>query len=224
MKILLVEDEPNVASLLHRNLREYNHSIGIATDGDIGLEMILTGSYELVLLDIMLPGKSGLEVLQELKEKKNTTPVILLTALDTTETVVKGLDLGADDYIVKPFKIEEVVARINAVRRRFNLPKQENSSKLSFKGIELDDNAKKVFKNSKEVRLTATEYKLLKVLLENIERVLSRETILDLVWGVQYDLGTNVVDVYINYLRKKLEDNSPDKIIHTVIGMGYVIR
>lgn len=224
MKILLVEDEPNVASLLHRNLVEYKHSIGIATDGEMGLELILTGTYELVLLDIMLPGKSGLEVLQELKNKNNTTPVILLTALDTTETVVKGLNLGADDYIVKPFKIEEVIARINAVKRRFNLPRQKPSSRLSFRGIELDDTSKKVFKNSIEVRLTATEYKLLKVLLENIDKVLSRETILDLVWGVQYDLGTNVVDVYINYLRKKLDDNSPEKIIHTVIGMGYVIR
>lgn len=224
MKILLVEDEPNVASLLHRNLVEYNHSIGIATDGIMGLEMILTGSYDLVLLDIMLPGKDGLEVLQEIKNKEITTPVILLTALDTTDTVVKGLNLGADDYIVKPFKIEEVVARINAVKRRIDLPQQLRSSKLSFKGIELDDSAKKVYKNSIEVKLTATEYKLLKVLLENIDKVLSRETILDLVWGVQYDLGTNVVDVYINYLRKKLGDNSPGKIIHTVIGMGYVMR
>jgi two-component system, OmpR family, response regulator ArlR len=223
MKILLVEDEPNVASLLHRNLLELSHSIGIATDGLVGLELILSHSYDLVLLDIMLPGMTGLEVLQELKNRNNNTPVILITALDTTDMVVKGLNLGADDYIVKPFKIEEVVARIEAVKRRTLQPREEEAV-YKFKGIELDDLSKKVFKGSKEVKLTATEFKLLKVLLQNIDRVLSRENILDMVWGVQYDLGTNVVDVYINYLRKKLEDTNPDKIIHTVIGMGYVIR
>lgn len=223
MKILLVEDEPNVASLLHRYLLELSHSIGIATDGLVGLDLILSHSYDLVLLDIMLPGMTGLEVLQELKTRNNNTPVILITALDTTDMVVKGLNLGADDYIVKPFKIEEVVARIEAVKRR-TLPPREEEAVYKFKCIELDDLSKKVFKGSKEVKLTATEFKLLKVLLQNIDRVLSRENILDMVWGVQYDLGTNVVDVYINYLRKKLEDNNPDKIIHTVIGMGYVIR
>lgn len=223
MKILLVEDEPNVASLLHRNLLGLSHSIGIATDGLMGLDLILSQSYDLVLLDIMLPRMTGLEVLQELKTRKNKTPVILITALDTTDMVVKGLNLGADDYIVKPFKIEEVVARIEAVKRRtVQLPEEEIIFK--FKDIELNDVSKKVFKDSREVKLTATEFKLLKVLLKNIDRVLSRENILDMVWGVQYDLGTNVVDVYINYLRKKLNDNNPNKIIHTVIGMGYVIR
>lgn len=224
MKILIVEDEPNVASLLHRNLLEYGHSIGIATDGVMGLDQILSNQYELVLLDIMLPKKSGLEILKELKETNNTTPVILLTALDTTDMVVQGLDLGADDYIAKPFKIEEVVARINAVKRRTTLSKDETPQTLEFKGIHLDDLSKKVFKEGEEIKLTATEYNLLKLLLENIDKVLSREKILDKVWGVQYDLGTNVVDVYINYLRRKLKDNTANKVIHTVIGMGYVIR
>ncbi|MEP6261866.1 MAG: response regulator transcription factor [Gillisia sp.] len=224
MKILIVEDEPNVASLLHRNLLEYGHSIGIATDGVMGLDQILSNQYELVLLDIMLPKKSGLEILKELKEVNNTTPVILLTAIDTTDMVVQGLDLGADDYIAKPFKIEEVVARINAVKRRATLSKDETAQTLEFKGIHLDDLSKKVYKEGEEIKLTATEYNLLKLLLENIDKVLSREKILDKVWGVQYDLGTNVVDVYINYLRRKLKDNSTNKVIHTVIGMGYVIR
>jgi len=224
MKILIVEDEPNVASLLHRNLLEYGHSIGIATDGVIGLDQILSNQYDLALLDIMLPKKSGLEILKDLKETNNTTPVILLTALDTTDMVVQGLDLGADDYIAKPFKIEEVVARINAVKRRTTLFKDETPQTLEFKGIQLDDLSKKVFKEGEEIKLTATEYNLLKLLLENIDKVLSREKILDKVWGVQYDLGTNVVDVYINYLRRKLKDNTANKVIHTVIGMGYVIR
>lgn len=224
MKILIVEDEPNVASLLHRNLLEYGHSIGIATDGVMGLDQILSNQYELVLLDIMLPKKSGLEILKELKELNNTTPVILLTALDTTDMVVQGLDLGADDYIAKPFKIEEVVARINAVKRRATLSKDQTPQTLEFKGIHLDDLSKKVFQEGEEIKLTATEYNLLKLLLENIDKVLSREKILDKVWGVQYDLGTNVVDVYINYLRRKLKDNPANKVIHTVIGMGYVIR
>ena len=224
MKILIVEDEPNVASLLHRNLLEYGHSIGIATNGVMGLDQILSNQYDLVLLDIMLPKKSGLEILRELKEVSNTTPVILLTALDTTDMVVQGLDLGADDYIAKPFKIEEVVARINAVKRRAKSLEKETSQTLEFKGVLLDDISKKVFKEGEEIKLTATEYNLLKLLLENIDKVLSREKILDKVWGVQYDLGTNVVDVYINYLRRKLKDNSSNKVIHTVIGMGYVIR
>ncbi|QED36904.1 response regulator transcription factor [Antarcticibacterium arcticum] len=224
MKILIVEDEPNVASLLHRNLLEYGHTIGIATDGYMGLDQILTNKFDLVLLDIMLPKKSGLEILRELKDLNNNTPVILLTALDTTDMVVQGLDLGADDYISKPFKMEEVVARINAVKRRTAISEIEEPFTLEFKGIHLDDTSKKVFKDGKEIKLTATEYNLLKVLLSNINKVLSREKILDKVWGVQYDLGTNVVDVYINYLRKKLGDTSSNRIIHTVIGMGYVIR
>ena len=224
MKILIVEDEPNVASLLHRNLLEYGHSLGIATNGVMGLDQILTNQYDLVLLDIMLPKKSGLEILRELKELNNSTPVILLTALDTTDMVVQGLELGADDYISKPFKIEEVVARINAVKRRAASSGDESTQTLEFKGILLDDLSKKVFKEGEEIKLTATEYNLLKLLLENIDKVLSREKILDKVWGVQYDLGTNVVDVYINYLRRKLKDNTSNKVIHTVIGMGYVIR
>lgn len=224
MKILIVEDEPNVASLLHRNLLEYGHTIEIATEGFLGLDKILTHDYDLVLLDIMLPNKSGMEILRELKELNNKTPIILLTALDTTDMIVQGLDLGADDYIAKPFKMEEVVARINAVKRRTTLPETEKPLTMEFKGIILDDTSKTVFKEEREIKLTATEYNLLKVLLENINKVLSREKILDKVWGVQYDLGTNVVDVYINYLRKKLGDNSSNRIIHTVIGMGYVIR
>ena len=223
MKILIVEDEPNVASLLHRNLLEYGHSIGIATNGVIGLEQILSNNYDLVLLDIMLPKKSGLEILKEIKKANNTTPIILLTALDTTDMVVQGLNLGADDYISKPFKIEEVIARINAVKRRVTTT-EDATNTLEFKGILLDDISKKVFKEGEEIKLTATEYKLLKLLLENIDKVLSREMILDKVWGVQYDLGTNVVDVYINYLRRKLKDNTSNRLIHTVIGMGYVIR
>ena len=224
MKILIVEDEPNVASLLHRNLLEYGHTLGIATNGVMGLDQILTNQYDLVLLDIMLPKKSGLEILRELKELNNSTPVILLTALDTTDMVVQGLELGADDYISKPFKIEEVVARINAVKRRAASSGDEPTQTLEFKGILLDDLSKKVFKEGEEIKLTATEYNLLKLLLENIDKVLSREKILDKVWGVQYDLGTNVVDVYINYLRRKLKDNTSNKVIHTVIGMCYVIR
>lgn len=227
MNILLVEDEPNVASLLHKCLSEKSHRIGIATNGQMGLDLILTQKYDLVLLDIMLPEKSGLEILEELQKARNQTPIILLTALDTTETVVKGLNLGADDYIVKPFKIDELLARVNAVSRRklkAETPIEKKDQKIIFNNIAIDDEAKRVFKDKLEIKLTATEYKLLKVLIENNNKVLSREQILEKVWGVEYDLGTNVVDVYINYLRKKLKDNTEDRLIQTVIGMGYVVR
>lgn len=223
MKILLVEDEPNVASLLHRNLLEYGHSIGIATDGAMGLDLILSNAYDLVLLDVMLPEKTGLEVLKELKEKNNETPIILLTALDTTDMIVQGLNLGADDYIAKPFKIEELNARIHAVKRR-SLAKQGGNPHIKYGDIVIDDDDKKVFKNTREIKLTATEYNLLKLLIINNHKVLSRQRILEEVWGVEYDLSTNVVDVYINYLRKKIGDTGENKLIHTVIGMGYVIR
>ena len=225
MNILLVEDEPNVASLLERCLTENNHQIGIATNGLKGLELISSNKYDLILLDIMLPEKSGIEVLEEMRSKKNKTPVILLTALDTTEMVVKGLNMGADDYIVKPFKLEELLARINAVQRRGEpaSDKTENS-KYSYGDLVIDDEAKKVYKKGEEIKLTATEYKLLKLLIVNNNKVLSREKILEKVWGVEYDLGTNVVDVYINYLRRKTGDSPKNRLIHTVIGMGYVIR
>ncbi|WP_037314009.1 response regulator transcription factor [Salegentibacter sp. Hel_I_6] len=227
MNILLVEDEPNVASLLHKCLSEKSHRIGIATNGQLGLDLILSHNYDLVILDIMLPEKSGLEILEELQWINNQTPIILLTALDTTETVVKGLNLGADDYIVKPFKIDELLARVNAVNRRklkADVPKEKKEEVIIYQNIIIDDEAKKVSKDKIEIKLTATEYKLLKLLITNNNKVLSREQILEKVWGVEYDLGTNVVDVYINYLRKKLKDNSEPKLIQTVIGMGYVVR
>ncbi|MGY5847336.1 response regulator transcription factor [Salegentibacter sp. HM20] len=225
MNILLVEDEPNVASLLERCLTENNHQIGIATNGLKGLELISSNKYDLILLDIMLPEKSGIEVLEEMRSKKNKTPVILLTALDTTEMVVKGLNMGADDYIVKPFKLEELLARINAVQRRGEpAGDKAETSKYSYGDLVIDDEAKKVYKKGEEIKLTATEYKLLKLLIVNNNKVLSREKILEKVWGVEYDLGTNVVDVYINYLRRKTGDSPKNRLIHTVIGMGYVIR
>lgn len=228
MNILLVEDEPNVASLLHRCLSEENHQVGIATNGQMGLNSALSNTYDLILLDIMLPGLSGIEVLEQLQLNNNPTPVILLTALNTTDMVVKGLNMGADDYIVKPFKIEEIKARINALQRRLDRSETNlvpnKGENLSFENLILKDREKKVFRAHSEIKLTATEFKLLKYLLENKDRVLSRESILEKVWGVDYDLGTNVVDVYINYLRKKIKDNPDNRIIHTIIGMGYVIR
>ena len=228
MNILLVEDEPNVASLLHRCLSEDNHKIGIATNGKMGLDAALSNNYDLILLDIMLPELSGLQVLEQLQLNKNTTPVILLTALNTTEMLVKGLNMGADDYIVKPFKIEEIKARINALKRRLDKRNTDHDHKsaktLGFQNLSLNDREKKVYRANTEIKLTATEFKLLKYLLENKDRVLSRENILEKVWGVDYDLGTNVVDVYINYLRKKINDTPDNRIIHTIIGMGYVIR
>ncbi|CAM3818967.1 response regulator transcription factor [Flavobacterium cucumis] len=229
-KILVVEDEAHVVSFIKKGLTEEGYEVSVAFDGSTGLQLALTNVFDFIILDIMLPEMNGLEVCKNIRNKNSNVPILFLTALGTSENIVLGLESGADDYLVKPFKFIELVARIKSLLRRTEdkspLNKEKNIQQdyiHTFNDIVLNDYTKKVSKNNEEISLTTTEYKLLFYFLQNKNRVLSRMDILEGVWGVDYDLGTNVVDVYVNYLRKKI-DNSDDRIIHTVIGMGYVLK
>jgi two-component system copper resistance phosphate regulon response regulator CusR len=221
-KILLIEDDHQVCAIVKKGLEEENFEVTIATDGDTGLSMASEENYDLIILDIMLPKKSGLEVCTRIRHTSNI-PILLLTALGTAENVAEGLNRGADDYLVKPFKFIELIARINSLLRRASR-EEEKSEVYKFSGVVLNNTSKTVTVNDQEVALTSTEFKLLLLLMKMPNKVYSRQEILERVWEVNFDLGTNVVDVYINYLRKKLDKHGSPKIIHTVVGMGYVLR
>jgi two-component system, OmpR family, copper resistance phosphate regulon response regulator CusR len=227
-KILLVEDEVNVVSFIKKGLTEENFEVSVALSGETGLEMALANSYDLVILDIMLPGKNGLDVCKELRNQQIQTPILFLTALNTSDNVALGLNSGGDDYLAKPFKFIEFLARINALLRRSNAagsfdPKsKENVHQVA--NLIIDDDAKTVERDGESISLTATEYRLLMVLVKNRGRVLSRVDLLESAWDININLATNVVDVYINYLRKKIDLNHEPKLIHTVIGMGYILK
>jgi DNA-binding response OmpR family regulator len=223
MKILLVEDELNVVSFIKRGLEEENHVVSVAMDGLSASEMLKQNVFDLVLLDIMLPGKSGLEICKELRQEGKTMPVIMLTALGSAENTVTGLDSGADDYIVKPFNFNELMARIRSGSRRAN-PRASDVQVLTLADLSVDIESKTVTRQGIPIQLTATEFRLLEYLLRNRRRVLSRVDILENVWDITFNLGTNVVDVYVNYLRKKVDKEFEPKLIHTVIGMGYVLK
>lgn len=224
-KILLVEDDPQVCSIVKKGLEEENFTITIAMDGETGLSMAMTNAFDMVILDIMLPKLQGLEVCGRLRESGSNIPILLLTALGTAENVAAGLNKGADDYLVKPFKFIELNARINSLLRRAHQNNDEDRSEVyQFSSVILNNTSKIVTVNGQEVALTSTEFKLLLLLMKMPNKVYSRQEILEEVWEVNFDLGTNVVDVYINYLRKKLDKHGSAKIIHTVVGMGYVLR
>lgn len=223
-KILLIEDDSQVCSIVKKGLEEEGFSITIATDGESGLAMALEKTFDLIILDIMLPRIPGLEVCSRIREVSNI-PILLLTALGTAENVAEGLNKGADDYLVKPFKFIELIARIHSLLRRAGQNSEEDRSEIyRFAGVVLNNTSKIVTVHNQEVALTSTEFKLLLLLMKMPNKVYSRQEILERVWEVNFDLGTNVVDVYINYLRKKLDKHGSPKIIHTVVGMGYVMR
>lgn len=224
--ILLIEDDAHVRAFVMKGLREEGFLISSATNGEDGIKLFETGKFDVVLLDIMLPGQSGIEVCIKLRETSGV-PIILLTALGTSENVALGLNSGADDYIVKPFKFIELVARINSILRRVDSVEsqtKETRNILCFADVEMNDDFKEVKRGDAIINLTSTEYRLLKMFIMNANKVLSRSEILEEVWGVNFDLGTNVVDVYVNYLRKKLDKHGSDKLIQTMIGMGYALK
>ena len=224
MKILVIEDELNVSSFIKRGLEEQGNSVVQAFDGLEGLKLESQDTFDLILLDVVMPGMNGIEVCNTLKnQRKIETPILMLTALGTTDDIVTGLDSGADDYLSKPFKFKELLARVNALTRR---GKSHSASKniLSIQDLKMDLDMKEVTRNDQPITLTAREFRLLEFLLRNKNRVVSRTEILENVWEVNFDLGTNVIDVYINYLRKKIEAGFDSKIIKTVIGMGYLIK
>jgi len=220
--ILLVEDEHNVASFVLRGLTEEGYTVSLAPDGNTGLDMAMNNRFGLIILDIMLPGISGIEICRQLRASGNQTPILMLTALGTTENIVAGLDNGADDYLVKPFRIHELMARIRSLLRRTG--DDMSAQLLSLGPLQMDTARKSVHRDGRPITLTATEYRLLEYLMKNRSRVVSRMDILEHVWGVDFNMGTNVVDVYVNYLRRKIDKDMDQKLIHTVVGMGYILK
>jgi DNA-binding response OmpR family regulator len=223
MKLLLIEDEPNVISVIQRSLSASGHEIAVAMDGQSGLQMATQHTFDIIILDLMIPVINGMEVCRRLRSARIATPILMLTALGTTENIVSGLDAGADDYMTKPFKLAELEARIRTLTRRGREPEKQDGI-LAIADLVLDKNTKTVRRAGTPIDLTATEFRLLEYLLSNTNRVLNRLEILENVWDINFNLGTNVVDVYINYLRKKIDKHHDLKLIHTVFGMGYVIR
>jgi DNA-binding response OmpR family regulator len=224
MKVLLVEDEAAVSAMIRKGLSESGYAVSVAPDGKTGLDMGTGHSFDLMILDIMLPGINGLELCKRLRREGIDTPILMLTALGTTENIVAGLDSGADDYLVKPFKFAELEARLRTLSRRKTSTTARAADLLQIGDITVNTAAKHVIRDGREIALTSTEYRLLEFLVRNRGRVLSRIELLENVWGIDFNMGTNVVDVYVNYLRKKLGNEHDRKLIHTVIGMGYIIK
>ncbi len=225
MKILVIEDEQSVSSFIKRGLEEQGNVVVQAFDGTIGLKLAYQDDFDLIILDVVMPGLNGIEVCDKIKNQyKIVTPILMLTALGTTDDIVTGLETGADDYLSKPFKFRELLARIHALTRRGTVIDKNSSQLLEVQDLQMNLKSKEVHRNGIEILLTAREFRLLEYLLKNKNRVVSRTSILESVWEVDFDLGTNVIDVYINYLRKKIEHGFSSKIIKTVIGMGYIIK
>lgn len=221
LKILVIEDEPKVSAFIKSGLEENNCVVDIAYDGQIGEKLAFANEYNIVILDIIIPYINGLELCKKIKSKKPDIPILMLTALGTTDDKVTGFEAGADDYLVKPFEFKELLVRIKALTRRtFTVP--EISNKLKVADLELDLNKKVALRGGKTIELTAKEYSLLEYFMRNQGRVVSRIDISEKVWDINFDTGTNVVDVYVNILRKKIDKDFTPKLIHTKVGMGYM--
>lgn len=223
MKILLIEDEPAVAGVIQKGLTENGYNITVAPDGSMGYELALQHSFDVIILDIMLPGINGVQICKNLRFNKINTPILFLTALGTTENVVAGLDAGGDDYLVKPFKFAELEARLRSLNRRKTFA-HEPEEILYIGNLSINLEAKVIKLSNETIKLTPTEFRLLKYFVRNRNKVLSRLQILEHVWGIDFNMGTNVVDVYVNYLRKKIETGNEHKLIETVVGMGYIFK
>jgi heavy metal response regulator len=221
MKVLIVEDEKKVASFIKRGLEDEGYQVTLSHDGADGLKKAVSGEFDLVILDCMLPKKDGLAVLKELRESGNLMPVLMLTAKAETADIVSGLDAGADDYLVKPFAFAELQARVRALIRR---SEQDRGAEIRFADMRLDPVNHKVWRGQIEIVLTAKEYNLLSYMVRNAGNVLSRANIADNCWEYPFETFTNIIDVYINYLRKKVDGQFPTKLIHTVRGQGYILK
>jgi heavy metal response regulator len=220
MRILLVEDERNVASFIKKGLEEEFYSVDIAEDGSEGLLLSRTNDYDLVILDIMLPGINGVELCKKIRERDRRIPILMLTAVDSIESKVQGLESGADDYLTKPFAFSELLARIRALLRRV----PDTVSELTIEDLRMELLSRRVFRGDKEIDLTPKEFSLLEYLLRNKGKVLSRTQIIENVWGYNFDPGSNVVDVHIKFLREKIDSESEKKLIHTIRGAGYILK
>lgn len=222
MNILLIEDEAHVSAFIKKGLEEESYHVDVAFDGYTGKKLALQETYDVILLDIILPQINGLEVCRMLREEKIETPILMLTALGSTDNIVTGLKTGADDYLIKPFKFKELLARIDALVRR-------NQNRIinpvfKFSGLEINDSTKEVKRNGQVIKLTVREFALLQYFINNLGIVKSRVQIMESVWGNAYVNNSNVVDVYVNYLRNKIDKDFSPKLIHTVTGMGYIFK
>jgi DNA-binding response OmpR family regulator len=221
MRILVVEDDKKVASFLEKGLREEGYAVDVAPDGDEGLVMAHVHDYDLLLLDVMLPGRSGLEVVRELRAKERQVPVLMLTARDASEDVVMGLDAGADDYLTKPFEFDELLARVRALLRRGGASRPD---RLLYDDVELDRVKHSAHRRGERLDLTPKEFQLLEFFLLNAERVVRRTELLEKVWDLHFDPMSNVVDVHVGHLRRKLREAGDGPLVHTIRGVGYVLR
>ncbi len=224
MEILLVEDDVRIASLIQRGLEEQDFKVSLAYDGISGEKLVLNQHYDLMITDIILPKMDGLDLCKRVRMIKPDMPIIMLTALGTTDDKVEGFDAGADDYLVKPFEIRELIARIQVLIKRSSNSKSVSSFVLKMADLEMNLQTKTVKRNKVEINLTPKEFKLLKFMMQNPERVLSRGEISEKVWDTFFDTGTNFIDVYINYLRNKIDRNFDQKLIHTKPGMGFIFK
>lgn len=219
--ILVVDDDPRITDLLRRIIAYEGYSVAIATSGDEALNRTLERAPDLIILDIMLPRLSGLEVVQRLRAADDNVPILLLTARDSVADRVKGLEVGADDYLVKPFAPEELLARVKALLRRNQAERHEV---LRYADVELDTGTRVAHRGPREIELSPTEYELMALFLRRPRQVLTRDIIMDRVWGLDFEGSSNVLEVYIGYLRSKLEANGESRLIHTVRGIGYVFK
>ncbi len=223
MKLLVVEDEPKLAGFLKRGLEEQSWEVEVAYDGQLGKKIASSYKFDLIVLDVNLPILNGYDLAKQLRKDGLTTPILFLTALGTIDDKLDGFDAGGDDYLVKPFEFRELIARIKALVQRAG-GREQGASILSLADLELNLDEKVARRGGNRIDLTAKEFALLEYLMRNKGRVVSRVDIAEQVWDIRFDTGTNVIDVYINFLRKKVDKDYPNKLIHTVVGMGYIFK
>ncbi|HLO46305.1 MAG TPA: response regulator transcription factor [Leadbetterella sp.] len=224
MKILLVEDEVKTLQLIKQGLEQHNIEVDVAYDGLMGLTLAQRNTYDLLITDIILPEINGLNLCKKLRDEGYQAPILLLTALSTTADIITGLDAGADDYLGKPFEFSELMARIRALTRRNKGVVASVSNVLRLADLELNQDTKQVKRAGKEILLTAKEFNLLELLMRHPGRVISKVELAEKIWDITFDTGTNVIEVYVNFLRKKVDKDFDKKLIHTQIGMGYVMK
>jgi len=223
MKILLIEDEPKVVNFLKQGLEEHLHSVTVAYDGFFGKNLATKNNYDIIILDLLIPYINGLVLCKQLRECGVTTPLLMLTALGTVDDKITGLEAGADDYLVKPFEFKELLARIKVLNKRgINL--KTNKKLITVADLELDVESRIFKRSGKIIDLTAKEFMLLEYLVKNKNKVISRAEISENVWDVAVDIGSNIIDVYINFIRKKVDKDFEPKLIHTIVGMGYMFK
>jgi DNA-binding response OmpR family regulator len=221
MRILVVEDEKKVANFIKRGLEEEDYVVDVAYDGEEGVNKAESTDYDLILMDIMMPKKDGLTAIKEIREKNISTPILCLTAKDTVDDIVRGLNIGSDGYLTKPFAFAELVARVRALIRRGS---QDRGAELFFADLRIDPVAHKAWRKGVEIELTTKEYALLEFFMRNPNQVLTRTMIAEHVWDYTFDSFTNIIDVYVNYLRKKVDRDHEKKLINTVRGLGYILK